>query len=326
MVVLEWRLTLLALVVVPAFLIPAKFVGRRLQRITRESFTLNAAMNATMTERFNVSGALLVKLFGRPDQERNEFRDKAGRVRDIGVKSAMYTRTFMVALGLVAACGTAIVYGLGGRFVIQGTFKLGTLVALALYVQRIYPPLIALTTARVDFMTAVVSFERVFEVLDAPRAIDDRPGAHELVRGADGSRPTTCGSATRRRRRCRSHRSRRTRAAALSDEPSDWILKGVSFTAEPGQMVALVGPSGAGKTTLSHLVPRLYDVTTGAMRVDGHDVRDVTLASLAGHHRDGHPGRAPLPRHHRGQPALRPARRHRRSSWSTRAGRRASTT
>jgi ATP-binding cassette subfamily B protein len=281
MVVLEWRLTLLALIVVPAFLIPAKFVGRRLQRITREAFTLNAAMNATMTERFNVSGALLVKLFGRPDQERNEFRDKAGRVRDIGVKSAMFTRTFMVALGLVAACGTAIVYGLGGRFAIQGTFKLGTLVALALYVQRVYPPLIALTTARVDFMTAVVSFERVFEVLDAPRAIDDRPGARDLV--ARGGRievddvwfrypaASTVSIAS----------LEADAPAALSDEPSDWILKGVSFTAEPGQMVALVGPSGAGKTTLSHLVPRLYDVTTGAIRVDGLDVRDVTLSSLA---------------------------------------------
>jgi ATP-binding cassette subfamily B protein len=281
MVALEWRLTLLALVVVPAFLIPAKFVGRKLQRITRESFTLNAAMNATMTERFNVSGALLVKLFGRPDHERNEFRDKAGRVRDIGVKSAMYTRTFAASLGLVAACGTAIVYGLGARFVIEATFELGTLVALALYVQRIYPPLIALTTARVDFMTAVVSFERVFEVLDTPRAIDDRPDARDLV--ARGGRidvddvwfrypaPATVSIAS----------LEADARAALSDEPSDWILKGVSFTAKPGQMVALVGPSGAGKTTLSHLVPRLYDVTTGAIRVDGQDVRDVTLASLA---------------------------------------------
>jgi ATP-binding cassette subfamily B protein len=281
MVVLEWRLTLLALVVVPAFLVPARYVGRRLQRITRESFALNAAMNATMTERFNVSGALLVKLFGRPEQEKQEFSDKAGRVRDIGVKSAMYTRTFMVALGLVAAVGTAIVYGLGGRFVIQGTFELGTLVALALYVQRIYPPLIALTTARVDFMTAVVSFERVFEVLDSPRAIDDRPGASALVcRGgrieADDvwfryPAPSTISIAS----------LEADPRAALSTEPSEWILRGVSFTAEPGRMVALVGPSGAGKTTLSHLVPRLYDVTSGSMRVDGQDVRDVTMESLA---------------------------------------------
>jgi ATP-binding cassette subfamily B protein len=282
MAVLEWRLTLLALIVVPAFLVPAKFVGRRLQRITRESFGLNAAMNATMTERFNVSGALLVKLFGRPDHERSEFRDKAGRVRDIGIKSAMYTRTFMVALGLVGACGTAIVYGLGGRFVIQGTFKLGTLVALALYVQRIYAPLTQLTTARVDFMTAVVSFERVFEVLDAPRAIDDAPDAHDLV--THGGRielddvwfrypaPSSVSIAS----------LEADARAELSDEPSDWILKGVSFTAEPGQMVALVGPSGAGKTTLSHLVPRLYDVTSGAIRIDGEDVREVTLSSLAG--------------------------------------------
>jgi ATP-binding cassette subfamily B protein len=281
MVLLEWRLTLLALIVVPAFLVPAKFVGRRLQRITRESFGLNAEMNATMTERFNVSGALLVKLFGRPDDERNQFRDKAGRVRDIGIKSAMYTRTFMVALGLVGACGTAIVYGLGGRFVIEGTFQLGTLVALALYVQRIYAPLTQLTTARVDFMTAVVSFERVFEVLDAPRAIDDRSDAKPLV-PKGGSidvedvwfrypAPATVSIAS----------LETDGRAELSHEPSDWILKGVSFRAAPGQMVALVGPSGAGKTTLSHLVPRLYDVTKGAIRIDGQDVRDVTLQSLA---------------------------------------------
>src|SRR5437868_14341952 len=177
MVVLEWRLTLLALVVLPAFFIPSKWVGRKLQKITLESFNLNAQMNATMTERFNVAGALLVKLFGSPERETDEFGTKAARVRDIGVRSALYTRTFIVALTLVGALGTALVYWLGARLVVESTISLGTLVALALLVQRIYNPLIALTGARVDIMTAFVSFERVFEVLDAPRAIDDAPEA-----------------------------------------------------------------------------------------------------------------------------------------------------
>jgi len=281
MIVLDWRLTLLALVVLPAFLVPAKWVGRRAQRITRESFGLDAAMNATMAERFNVSGALLVKLFGHPDTEAAEFSAKAARVRDIGVKSAMYTRTFMVALGLVGAVGTALVYWLGARLVVEGSFELGTLVALALYVTKIYSPLTALTNARVDLMTAVVSFERVFEVLDAPRAIDDAPGAYDLVEPAGRieldhvwfrypavstvSLPSLEADAT----------------SPLSDQPSGWILEDVSLAVEPGRMVALVGPSGAGKTTLSHLVPRLYDVTSGEVRVDGHDVRHLTLTTLA---------------------------------------------
>src|SRR3954453_11922742 len=180
MVVLEWRLTLLALVVLPAFFIPSKWVGRKLQKITLESFNLNASMNAPMTERFNVSGALLVKLFGKPERETDEFGTKASRVRDIGVKSALYTRVFIVALTLVGALGTALVYWLGARLVVEGAISLGTLVALALYVPRIYNPLIALTTARVDVMTAFVSFEQVFEVLDAPRMIDDKPDALDL--------------------------------------------------------------------------------------------------------------------------------------------------
>jgi ATP-binding cassette subfamily B protein len=238
-------------------------------------------MNAMMAERFNVAGALLVKLFGHPDAESAEFSGKAARVRDIGVKSAMYTRTFMVAMGLVGAVGTALVYWLGARLVVEGSFQLGTLVALALYVTRIYNPLTALTNARVDLMSAVVSFERVFEVLDAPRAIDELPGAYDLV-SPEGrieldhvwfqypavstvSVPSLEADAT----------------SPLSDEPSAWILEDVSLTVEPGRMVALVGPTGAGKTTLSHLVPRLHDVTSGAVRVDGHDVRHLTLTTLA---------------------------------------------
>src|SRR5947209_5358933 len=280
MIALEWRLTLLALVVLPAFFIPSKWVGRRLQKITLESFNLNAAMNATMTERFNVSGALLVKLFGSPQRETDEFGTKAARVRDIGVKSALYTRTFVVALTLVGALGTALVYWLGARLAIESTISVGTLVALALYVQRIYNPLISLTSARVDVMTAFVSFERVFEVLDAPRAIDDLPGAIDLAEpkgridfdqvwfrypaASEVSIASLEGDGV----------------SPLGDLPSDWILQDVSFSIEPGRMVALVGPTGAGKTTLSNLIPRLYDVTAGSVRLDGHDVRDLTLASV----------------------------------------------
>jgi ATP-binding cassette subfamily B protein len=280
MFALEWRLTLLSLVVLPAFIIPAKRVGRRLQVITREGMQVNASMNATMTERFNVAGALLVKLFGSYDAETKSFSDRAGRVRDIGVKSAMYGRVFFVAMGLVGAIGTALVYWLGARMVLSGAFTIGEIVAFSVYVTRIYMPITSLTNARIDLMTAFVSFDRVFEVLDTPPSIADRPGAHDLVEakghlevsdvwfrypaGSSVSIASLEGDGT----------------APLSDEASDWILKGVAFTAEPGDMVALVGPSGAGKTTLSTLIPRLYDVTSGAVRIDGSDVRDLTLASL----------------------------------------------
>ena len=280
MFALEWRLTLLSLIVLPAFIVPAKRVGRRLQRITREGMQLNASMNATMTERFNVAGALLVKLFGNYETETESFSDRAGRVRDIGIKSAMYGRVFFVAMGLVAAIGTALVYWVGARLVISGAFTIGTIVAFAAYVGRIYMPITSLTNARIDLMTAFVSFDRVFEVLDTPHAIADRPGAVELVRprgrvdledvwfrypaGSAVSIASLEGDGT----------------APLSTEPSEWILRGVSLSAQPGEMVALVGPSGAGKTTLSSLVPRLYDVEMGSVRIDGHDVRDLTLDSL----------------------------------------------
>ncbi len=277
---LEWRLTLLSLVLLPVFVVPAKRVGRRLQDITRESFDLNASMNTTMTERFNVSGALLVKLFGRHDDERRQFTDRAGRVRDIGVRSAMYGRTFFTSLTLVGAVGTAVIYLVGGRLVLSDTITIGTLIALGAFVAQIYQPLTQLTNARVDLMTAFVSFDRVFEVLDAPNAIPDRPGAIDLVApagrieldgvwfrypaGADVSLASLESDVE----------------AALSDEPSAPVLRGIDLVIEPGQLVALVGPSGAGKTTLSMLVPRLYDVTEGAVLVDGHDVRDLTQDSL----------------------------------------------
>jgi ATP-binding cassette subfamily B protein len=281
MFALEWRLTLLSLVVLPAFIVPAKRVGRRLQRITREAMQLNASMNTTMTERFNVSGALLVKLFGDPDKETAGFADRAGRVRDIGVKSALYGRVFFVAMGLVAAIGTALVYWVGARLVISGAFTIGTIVAFAAYVTRIYMPITSLTNARIDLMTAFVSFDRCFEVLDFPASITDAPGAHDLVDPAGRVEidsvwfryPTPTSVSLKS--------LEADGAMAFSDEPSDWILKGVSVTVEPGRMVALVGPSGAGKTTLASLLPRLYDVTTGAVRVDGDDVRSLTKRSLA---------------------------------------------
>jgi ATP-binding cassette subfamily B protein len=281
MISLEWRLTLLALAVVPAFLIPAKRVGRRMQRLTKQSFELSADMNATLAERFNVSGALLVKLFGDPRREASAFAEKAGKVRDIGVRTAFLGRVFFAALGLLGTVGTVAVYWLGTRLVISGSLSLGTLAALAVYVARLYSPLTLLTNAQVDVMSALVSFDRVFEVLDAPRLIDDAPGAVDLVdpRGEIEVEdvwfrypaPSAVSVASL---------EGETVGGELSDEPSAFVLKGVSFRAEPGQMVALVGPTGAGKTTLCNLVPRLYDVTSGAVRVDGHDVRQLTQHSL----------------------------------------------
>ncbi|MDQ6910786.1 MAG: ABC transporter ATP-binding protein/permease, partial [Actinomycetota bacterium] len=280
MIGLEWRLTLLALVVVPAFMLPAKRVGRRMQRLTKQSFGLDAQMNAMMAERFNVSGALLVKLFGRPKREAEEFSDKAAKVRDIGIKTAFYGRVFFAVLGLLGAVGTVLIYWLGTRMVVEGALTLGTLTALAVYVARIYSPLTLLTNAQVDIMTALVSFGRVFEVLDATRLIDDRPGAYDLVEPRGRIEiddvwfrypaPASVSIAS----------LEADVDATLSDRPSAPILRGVSFAAEPGQMVALVGPTGAGKTTLCHLVPRLYDATEGAVRIDGHDVRDLTAESL----------------------------------------------
>jgi ATP-binding cassette, subfamily B, bacterial len=282
MIGLEWRLTLLALGVVPAFLIPAKRVGRGMQKLTRESFQLDAAMNNNMTERFNVSGALLVKLFGSPERESSEFADRAARVRDIGVRRALYSRVFFTALALLGAVGTVAVYWWGSRLVFSGAISVGTLTALAVYVSRVYRPLTSLTNAHVDVMTALVSFERVFEVLDAPHPLADAPDAVDLV---DPKGRIEFDDVWFRYPAASAVSIASLEAAMttpLSDEPSGMILKGVSFVAEPGQMVALVGPTGAGKTTTSHLVPRLYDVVAGAVRVDGHDVRQLTGASLTG--------------------------------------------
>ncbi len=278
MFVLSWPITLLSLVLLPVFIIPAKIVGRRLQALTRESYGLNAEMNNSMTERFNVSGALLVKLFGRPEQEEQAFRDKAGRVRDIGITSAMYGRIFFVALTTVAALATALVYGVGGTFAANGALKVGTVVALAGLLTRLYGPLTALSNVRVDVMTALVSFERVFEVLDLEPMVADKLGATPLPRGASTIEfdDVVFGYPTASEVSLASLES----VAVLDNTQPQTVLHGVSFRAEPGQLVALVGPSGAGKTTISQLVTRMYDVKGGAIRIDGVDVRDVTLQSL----------------------------------------------
>jgi ATP-binding cassette subfamily B protein len=280
MVLLEWRVTFVALVLLPVFVIPAKRVGRRLQALTRESFDLNASMNTTMTERFGVSGALLVKLFGRHDAEAEEFADRAGRVRDIGVRTAMYSRTFVTALTLVGAVGTATIYLMGGRLVLSDTISLGTLVALGIFVTQIYSPLTQLTNARVDVMTTLVSFDRVFEVLDAPNPIEDRPDAIDLGRPEGRIELEGVWFRYPAASEISLASLEADVDAPLPEDRSAPVLRGIDLVVEPGQTIALVGPSGAGKTTLTQLIPRLYDATVGTVRVDGHDVRDLTQESL----------------------------------------------
>jgi ATP-binding cassette subfamily B protein len=278
MFTLSWPITLISIVMLPLFVIPARRIGAKLQEITRESYNLNASMNATMTERFNVAGALLVKLFGHPEDEDASFRGRAARVRDIGVTSAMYGRAFFVSLTLVASLAQALVYGLGGWFAIRGELSAGTVVTLALLLTRLYGPLTALSNARVDVMSALVSFDRVFEVLDLKPMVADAPDAVELPRDARSiefddvhfSYPTAKDVSL----------ASLEDVAVLDSGTSPEVLHGVSFRADPGEMVALVGPSGAGKTTISQLVPRIYDVTGGQVLIGGHDVRSVTQQSL----------------------------------------------
>jgi ATP-binding cassette subfamily B protein len=280
MLALEWRLTLLTLVVLPLFIIPARRVGSRLQDISREQMGHNAAMNTQMTERFNVAGATLVKLFGSGARERKSFEARAVGVRDTGVRAAMLGRVFFVALGLVGAIGTAAIYGVGALMVVDGDITTGTLVALAALVTRVYQPLTGLTNARVDLMTSMVSFERVFEVLDAPEAIQERLGAVDLVD------PT--GKVEFDHVRFRYPPASATAIDSMEQnaglggetDPDVDVLDDLHLTVEPGETVALVGASGAGKSTTVSLVPRLYDVTEGAVRIDGNDVRDLTLDSL----------------------------------------------
>jgi ATP-binding cassette subfamily B protein len=280
MMILSWQITIFSLLLLPVFLIPTKWVGRKLQELTRDSFNTNAEMSSTMTERFNVSGAMLVALYGEPDREREYFRSRARKVADIGIKMAMLNRLFFIALTSVAAIATAFAYGIGGHLAISGGVTVGTLLAITALLARLYGPLTALSNVRIDVMTSLVSFERVFEVLDLEPMVKNRENAIELrpthpkieFKDVSFSYP----------------RAEEISLASLESAAkpetiqSGEVLRGLSFTAAPGTLTALVGPSGAGKTTISALLPRLYDVTTGAIEIDGHDIRDLTLESLRG--------------------------------------------
>ena len=280
MMILSWQITIFSLLLLPAFLIPTKWVGRKLQELTRDSFNTNAQMSSTMTERFNVSGAMLVALYGEPDREREYFRSRARRVADIGIKMAMLNRLFFIALTSVAAIATAFAYGIGGHLAINGGVTVGTLLAITALLARLYGPLTALSNVRIDVMTSLVAFERVFEVLDLEPMVKNRENAIDLkpshpkieFKDVSFSYP----------------RAEEISLASLESAAkpetiqSGEVLRGLSFTAAPGTLTALVGPSGAGKTTISALLPRLYDVTTGAIEIDGHDIRDLTLESLRG--------------------------------------------
>jgi len=278
MLYLSWQITLLALVILPVFIFPAKWAGRRLSGLTREQMQTNATMASMATERFQVGGALLVTLFGRRTDEDAEYAARSAKVRDLGVEIAMTGRIFFSALTLVASLATAVVYGVGGHLVLDGTLSVGTLLALAALMARLYGPLTSLSNVRVDIMTALVSFERVFEVLDLEPMITERPGAVDLT----GHPPSVEFDDVGFRYPSADEVSLASLEALMANDsaPSHQVIRGVSLTVEPGRLVALVGPSGAGKTTLTHLVARLYDVTSGAVRVGGVDVREATLDSL----------------------------------------------
>ncbi|MEU3252384.1 ABC transporter ATP-binding protein [Streptomyces sp. NPDC006997] len=280
MLTLSWQITLLALVLLPVFVVPARWMGRRMARMQREAATLNAAMGTRMTERFSAPGATLVKLFGRPEEESEEFAARARRVAEIGVRTATAQSAFITALTLVSALALALVYGLGGFFALRGTLEAGAVVSLALLLTRLYAPLTALAGARVEVMSALVSFERVFEVLDLEPLIKDRPDARQLPEGpvAVEFDDVRFGYPAADRVSLASLEE----VAALDTRGGTEVLHGVSFRAEPGRTVALVGSSGAGKSTIAQLLPRLYDVDAGAVRVGGVDVRELTAESLRG--------------------------------------------
>jgi len=305
MFAIDWRLTLLGIAVLPLFLLPARRIGGKLRDLRRRSMVLNAEMNSTMNETLNVSGALLVKLFGREQYELDRFSQDADGVRDMGIQQAVAMRWFFMLLGVISAIGTAVVYLVGGHMVLAGTFTIGTIVAFAAYLGQLYGPLTSLTMAPVEFATSMVSFERVFEVLDSPIEIKVKPDAHELTR-ADGriefdhvcfdyehiSEGQFAGLEEVVRYGWRSDGDallKRGKAQTASDNGDElpaareqrWALQDISFAIEPGQLAALVGPSGAGKTTITYLIPRLYDPTDGRVLIDNNDIRNVTLNSLA---------------------------------------------
>ncbi len=279
MFILSWQITLVALVLLPVFLLPARYVGRRLGTLFQRGMELNAEMNMVMSERFNVAGAMVVKLFGRPMDELRTFENRAGQVRDMGVRQATYQRFFIVALSLTASLATAFAYGFGGVQVVRGTLGVGTVVALTAYLTRLYGPLTQLSSLNIDYMSAMVSFERLFEVLDLEPMIKESAAARPIPEGpADlrfdhvafsypGAEEVSLASLEA--------------VATLDDTPRTAVLHDVSFTVKPGTMTALVGPSGAGKTTISLLVSRLYDVDAGEVSINGVDVREATRTSLS---------------------------------------------
>jgi ATP-binding cassette subfamily B protein len=275
---LSWQITVVALLLLPLFVIPARLVGRKLGAMTKESYDLSAKMNMVMNERFNVAGAMLVKLFAQPEAEADHFETSAARVRDIGITQALYARLFFVALTLTAALATAFAYGFGGVEAVRGVLAVGTLVALTGYLTRLYGPLTQLSNLNLDIMTTLISFERIFEVLDLEPMIQEKPGAVVIPRGpatvefdrVDFTYPAADEVSL----------ASLEAVATLEFGPRAQVLDQVSFRVAPGQMVALVGPSGAGKTTISALVSRLYDTTGGTVRINGVDVRDATLQSL----------------------------------------------
>jgi ATP-binding cassette subfamily B protein len=278
MLILSWQITIVSLLLLPLFLVPTKWVGKKLQSLTRQSFNLNAEMSSTMTERFNVSGAMLVSLYGRQSDEKSYFRTRARKVADIGIEIALLNRIFFIALTSIAAVATAIAYGIGGHLAIDGTVTVGTLLAITALLARLYGPLTALSNVRIDVMTALVSFERIFEVLDLAPMVQDRPSAKELV-GKDFAVEFKNVSFSYPKAEEISLSSLESVAKPETVE-SGVVLNGLTFTAKPGTMTALVGPSGAGKTTISALVPRLYDVTDGSIEVGGVDIRELTMKSL----------------------------------------------
>jgi len=302
MLYLEWRLTIIGVLVLPFFILIARQLGLRLQKIAREQMGYNAQMNAMMNETLNISGALLVKLFGRIDSEVEHFDQRAADVRDAGIERAVLGSQFFVLIGLVSVVGTALVYWVGGLLVIEGTFTIGTIVAFVIYLTQLYTPLQALTNAPVDFAQSIVSFERVFEIIDLPLEIDERPTAIHLdaVSGrlefhdvdfryfideeqllTDVERIGRMDNVAATRSGDPGRRGNGTPTAAIAHQAREMALENVSFRIEPGQLVALVGPSGAGKTTLTYLIPRLYDPSRGRITLDGHDLRDLTLSTMA---------------------------------------------